>query len=181
MKEKQLREMLRKEIQAILNEGEADFLHKIGSNLRSKLGSARTQLNVGLGKIDQDRIARMTPEQKAELTAQLAQQLGLTSKDFNTIKQRIARKLGAAEKASTTENTINELEMDTAPDSKVSAGLQQRQERLTDTVAFKQMVKMLENKPAMEQVNFVFDMLKSLPLDDAAKRMIRTKIKTALQ
>ena len=40
---------------------------------------------------------------------------------------------------------------------------------------------MLENKPAMEQVNFVFDMLKSLPLDDAAKRMIRTKIKTALQ
>jgi hypothetical protein len=177
MKEKQLREMLRKEIQAILNEGEADFLHKIGSNLRSKLGSARTQLNVGLGKIDQDRIARMTPEQKAELTAQLASQLGLTAKDFNTIKQRIARKLGAAEKASTAESKINELEMDTDANSSVSSGLQQRQDKLTDTSAFKQMVKMLENKPAVEQVNFVLDMINNLPLDDAAKRMLRIKVK----
>mgnify|MGYP003349218914 CR=1 FL=1 len=177
MKEKQLREMLRKEIQAILNEGDADFLHKIGSNLRSRLGAARTQLNTGLGKIDPDRISRMTPEQKAELTAQLAQQLGLTAKDFNTIKQRIARKLGAAEKASTSESKLNELEMETEPDTKVSAGLQQRQERLTDTAAFKQMVKMLENKPAMEQVNFVLDMINNLPLEDAAKRMLRTKVK----
>ena len=103
MTEKQLREMVRKEIRSVINEGETDFLHKIGSNLRSKLGSARTQLNVGLGKIDPEKIARMTPEQKAELTAQVAQQLGLTAKDFNTIKQRIARKLGTAEKANQAE------------------------------------------------------------------------------
>jgi len=182
MTEKQLREAIRKEIRSQLNEADTDFLTKIGSNLRSKLGSAKTQLNVGLGKIDPKRIANMTPEQKAELTAQLTQQLGLTAKDFNTIKQRIARKLGAAEKLTTTESIINELDMDTPePESKVSSGLSQRSERVKDTVAFKQMVKMLENKPATEQANFVLELLQGLPLDDAAKRMLRMRIKTQLK
>lgn len=182
MTEKQLREAIRNEIRSQLNEADTDFLTKIGSNLRSKLGSAKTQLNVGLGKIDPKRIANMTPEQKAELTAQLTQQLGLTAKDFNTIKQRIARKLGAAEKLTTTESIINELDMDTPePESKVSSGLSQRTERVKDTVAFKQMVKMLENKPATEQANFVLELLQGLPLDDAAKRMLRMRIKTQLK
>jgi hypothetical protein len=182
MTEKQLREAIRKEIRSQISEADTDFLTKIGSNLRSKLGSAKTQLNVGLGKIDPKRIANMTPEQKAELTAQLTQQLGLTAKDFNTIKQRIARKLGAAEKLTTTESIINELDMDTPePESKVSSGLSQRTERVKDTVAFKQMVKMLENKPATEQANFVLELLQGLPLDDAAKRMLRMRIKTQLK
>ena len=183
MTEKQLREAIRKEIRSQISEADTDFLTKIGSNLRSKLGSAKTQLNVGLGKIDPKRIANMTPEQKAELTAQLTQQLGLTAKDFNTIKQRIARKLGAAEKLTTTESIINELDMDTdtAPESKVSSGLSQRSERVKDTVAFKQMVKMLENKPATEQANFVLELLQGLPLDEAAKRMLRMRIKTQLK
>lgn len=182
MTEKQLREAIRKEIRSQISEADTDFLTKIGSNLRSKLGSAKTQLNVGLGKIDPKRIASMTPEQKAELTAQLTQQLGLTAKDFNTIKQRIARKLGAAEKLTTTESIINELDMDTPePESKVSSGLSQRTERVKDTVAFKQMVKMLENKPATEQANFVLELLQGLPLDDAAKRMLRMRIKTQLK
>jgi hypothetical protein len=67
--------------------------------------------------------------------------------------------------------------MDTDANSSVSSGLQQRQDKLTDTSAFKQMVKMLENKPAVEQVNFVLDMINNLPLDDAAKRMLRIKVK----
>jgi hypothetical protein len=180
MTEKQLREAIRKEIRSQISEADTDFLNKIGSNLRAKLGSAKTQLNVGLGKIDPKRIASMTPEQKAELTAQLTQQLGLTAKDFNTIKQRIARKLGAAEKLTTTESIINELEMD-APESKVSSGLSQRSERVKETAAFKQMVKMLENKPATEQANFVIELLQGFPLDDAAKRMLRMRIKTDLK
>ena len=52
MTEKQLREAIRKEIRSQISEADTDFLTKIGSNLRSKLGSAKTQLNVGLGKID---------------------------------------------------------------------------------------------------------------------------------
>jgi hypothetical protein len=180
MTEKQLREAIRKEIRSQISEADTDFLNKIGSNLRSKLGSAKTQLNVGLGKIDPKRIASMTPEQKAELTAQLTQQLGLTAKDFNTIKQRIARKLGAAEKLTTTESIINELDMDT-PESKVSSGLSQRSDRVKETAAFKQMVKMLENKPATEQANFVLELLQGLPLDEAAKRMLRMRIKTELK
>lgn len=179
MTEKQLREAIRNEIRSQIKEADTDFLNKIGSNLRSKLGSAKTQLNVGLGKIDPKRIANMTPEQKAELTAQLTQQLGLTSKDFNTIKQRIARKLGAAEKTSATEGVINELDMDMT--SKVSSGLQQRKERLLDTAMFKQLVKMLENKPATEQANFVLELINGLPLDEAAKRMLRMRIKTELK
>ena len=67
MNEKQLRALLRKEIKSQLNEvGETDFLGKIGSTLRSKLGTGRGQLNVGLSKVDPEQIAKMTPEQKAK-------------------------------------------------------------------------------------------------------------------
>ena len=40
---------------------------------------------------------------------------------------------------------------------------------------------MLENKPATEQANFVLELLQGLPLDDAAKRMLRMRIKTQLK
>ena len=164
MNEKQLRALLRKEIKSQLNEvGETDFLGKIGSTLRSKLGTGRGQLNVGLSKVDPEQIAKMTPEQKAELVANLSQELGLTAKDYNMIKQRVARKLGAAEKAV----SVNE---------ELSSDLQGKSLKATQTNAFKILVKTLDNKNVEQQVEFLLDMLKGLPLKPNTLTKLKSKL-----
>jgi len=164
MNEKELRALLRKEIKSQLNEaGGTDFLSKIGSTLRSKLGSGRTQLNIGLSKIDPEQIVKMTPEQKATLVADLSQEIGLTAKDYNTIKQRVARKLGAAEKNA----PVNE---------ELSSDLESKGLKATQTNAFKILVKTLENKQPMDQAKFLLDMLTNMPLKDGTLDKLKQMI-----
>ena len=164
MNEKELRALLRKEIKSQLNEaGGTDFLGKISNTLRSKLGSGRTQLNVGLSKIDPEQISKATPEEKANLIAQLAWEVGLTAKDFNIIKQRIARKLGAAEKDAP---VIKEL----------SSDLQGKGLKATQTNAFKILVKTLETKTPIAQAEFLLDMLTGMPLKDGALDKLKKEL-----
>ena len=186
MNEQELRKMLRKEIKSVLSEGPSDitFLDKVGGSIRAKLGSNKQMLNKLLGGLNTDKLGALPQSQKVDLLVAIIGQFGLNAKDFNQVKARVSRKLGLAEPASepTSESKLNELELDApATDSKVSAGLSQRSERVKDTVAFKQMVKMLENKPATEQANFVLELLQGLPLDESAKRMLRMRIKTQLK
>lgn len=164
MNEKELRALLRKEIKSQLNEvGETDFLSKISNTLRSKLGSGRTQLNVGLSKIDPKQISKATPEEKANLIAKLAQEFGLTAKDYNTIKQRVARKLGAVEK-------------DAPVTEELSSGLESKGLKATQTNAFKILVKTLEGKTKEQQAEFLLDMLTGMPLKDDALDILKRKL-----
>ncbi len=94
MKENQLRELLRKEIRAQLNENPADFLKKVSGTVRTALGSKKTQLGTGLDKVDTTKIQKLPADKKAEMIAALVAQIGLTADDFNDVKMRIARKLG---------------------------------------------------------------------------------------
>lgn len=167
MNEKELRALLRKEIKSQLNEvGQTDFLGKISNTLRSKLGSGRTQLNVGLSKIDPEQISKATPKEKVDLIAQLAWEVGLTAKDFNIIKQRIARKLGAAEKDSSTTQT----------ESKVSTTIQKKTDKTFDTTAGEAFISSLEGQDAMVQANIIMDMLSKLPLAKGTMTKLKSKL-----
>ena len=168
MTERELRALLRKEIKSQINEADTDFLHTIGTNLRSKLGSGKTQLSAGLSKLDSETISKMSPEQKAELVAKLSQQLGLTAKDFTVIKQRVARKLGASEKAAA---------VATAPVTEdLSSDLQSKSLKATQTNAFKILVKTLDVKNADQQAEFILDMLKGLKLKPNALMKVKRNL-----
>ena len=115
MKENQLRELLRKEIRAQLNEN--DFLKNVSGTVRSALGSKKQQFATGLDKMDAAKIQKMPADKKAELVAAIVSQMGLTADDYNDIRMKIAKKLGVQD-----DKTMNEIGLGIPPDDYLSVG-----------------------------------------------------------
>lgn len=187
--EKELRTEIRKHVQKMLKEYQpGGFLQSVGTQARASLGSGRSMLDKYLGDVDTERLSKLPKIQKVNLLAALMKTFGITATELTSLRGQVSRQLKGYETPAVTESKLNELEFGNPPaeasadttDTKVSAGLAAKGEKLQDTQAYKMMVKQLENKPASDQTAFVIDMLSNLPLDDTAKRMIKMKIKSEL-
>ena len=199
MKSSEIRNMIREEIMTALKESNADmsFLDKVGGSIRSKLGTGRNLLDRALDMIDTEKLSRLPRQQKIELIAAMIGQLGVTAQDFNAVKSRVQRMLTMSNVSEPyTESKINEEDASTVNElefgQKASLGaiakakglnatLSSKKEKIEKTQAYQQLIKALENKPATDQVEFVLDLLNSLPLDDAAKTKLKMKVKTELK
>ena len=175
MKNETLRKAIRLQIIRALNEAPAgSFLGQVGSRVRSSLGGRGRQLDRILNMIPTDRLARLPKNTKVDLLVALMQNMGISSRDFNVIKQRAGRALAGAEQSATDmpmEN-VNEEE-----DTEMSGAIASRAEKLANTQAFINLKKALESVPSAKQHEFVMNFLKGLPLDDTAKRKLRMTIK----
>ena len=98
MKDETLRKAIRLEIKRALNEAPAgSFLGQVGSRVRSSLGGRGRQLDRILSMIPTDKLARLPKNTKVDLLVALMQRIGISSREFNFIKQRAARSLAGAE------------------------------------------------------------------------------------
>ena len=93
MKEQELRNMIKEEILNRLNENPDAFSKTLGGASRSKLGRAKQPLDMALSKIDVDRMSKLPRQQKVGLLISLLQSVGINSKDFAAIRQRVGRGL----------------------------------------------------------------------------------------
>ena len=101
MKNETLRKAIRLEIKRALNEAPAgSFLGQVGARVRSSLGGRGRQLDRILNMIPTDRLSRLPQNTKVDLLVALMQKMGISSRDFNIIKQRAVRALAGAEKQS---------------------------------------------------------------------------------
>jgi len=176
MKNDTLRKAIRLEIKRALNEAPAgSFLGQVGSRVRSSLGSRARQLDRILAGIPTDKLARLPKNTKIDMLVALLQQIGINSRDFAIIKQRVQRTLGGIETAPepATEG-INEIGEE---GGEMSGALASKAEKLANTQAFVNLKKAIESQPSAKQHEFVMNFLKGLPLDDAAKRKLRMTIK----
>ena len=98
MKNETLRKAIRLEIKRALNEAPAgSFLGQVGSRVRSSLGGRGRQLDRILTAIPTDKLARLPKQTKVDLLVALMQRIGISSREFNVIKQRASRALSGAE------------------------------------------------------------------------------------
>lgn len=174
MKNETLRKAIRLEIKRALNEAPAgSFLGQVGSRVRSSLGGRGRQLDRILSMIPTDRLARLPKNTKVDLLVALMQNMGISSRDFNVIKQRAGRALAGAESSATNMPMENVNEEDDAN----LGSLTTRAEKMASTSAFQSMKKAVTAAPSAKQADFAMNLLKGLDLDDAAKRKLRMTIK----
>ena len=162
MKEEQLREMIRKEILKKLDESPDGFSRSVRGV--SGLSRARTGLERSFGKIDTAAISKLNRSQKVRLLTSLLSNVGITAQDFAAIKSQVGRNL--ADTIAPADESVNE-----------DSALDARGEKLDKTQAFKQLIKVMGNKPSTAQADFVMDLIGKLGLDDSAKRKLRMKVK----
>jgi len=111
MKEEQLREMIRSQINKKLQENPERFSRTIGKGVGSRLGGGRSALDRGLDNLNVDALARLSSKQKVELLVGLLSRVGISSSDFNNIKARVTNTLRSQEREGQNES-INENEFD---------------------------------------------------------------------
>ena len=182
--EKELRNEIRKHVRKMLSEAsnENSFIKNVGSQVRASLGGGRSMLDKAMGGMDVERLAKLPRMQKVGLLAALMQAFGITAYDLTALRGQVVRGMKAVE-----EGKLNELEFtdtdasEPATDSKLTGALASKGEKVEKTQAYKMLVKAIENKPALQQADYVFDMISKLPLDDAAKTKIRMKVKAELK
>jgi hypothetical protein len=184
--EKELRTEIRKHVRKMLAESNGNsFIKNVGSQVRASLGGGRTMLDKALGGMDVERLAKLPRMQKVGLLAALMQAFGITAYDLTALRGQVVRGMKAVEPVE--EAKLNELEFssgsdsEASTDSKLTGALASKGEKVEKTQAYKMLVKAIENKPALQQAEYVFDMLSKLPLDDAAKTKIRMKVKSELK
>jgi hypothetical protein len=189
MKEKELRESIRKQIIKKLNEAPDRFSKQVGGAVRSRLGRARQPLDLALKKIDVSKLARLPRQQKVGLLISLLQSVGITASDFDAIRARVSRGLAdtIAPADESVAESVNEAPL---PDLDKASGaygggreelknkaLASKKEKLQKTQAFKMLSTQLANKSPKVQYDFVVSLLNDLPLDDTAKRMMKMKLR----
>jgi hypothetical protein len=167
-KERLLRSVIRKEIKEAV--GNDSFLSKVGAQIRGPLGARRTALDQAMQLIDIDRIKRLSPNIKVDLLAALAVQFGIGPKDFRTIQGRVLRKLKQGQDA----EPVTEAEIG------ISKALSTQKDKLGDTQAMQRLMKMLATKPSSQQVDFIIQLIKDMPLEDATISKLKMKIRQDL-
>lgn len=169
-KEKALRDAIRKEIKEAI--GDRSFLSKVGSQIRGPLGARKSALDQAMKFIDVDRLKRLSPNIKVDLLTALADQFGIGPSDFRSIQSRVLRKLKQGQ--------MQDAVPVTEAEGGVSRALSTQKEKLDDTQAMQRLIKMLATKPSTQQVDFIMQLLNSMPLKDDAKNKLKMRIRKDL-
>ncbi len=113
-----------------------------------------------------------SPQQKASAMLMIIQKLiGDDVQAVSKLKQRLQSKSVRQSVSDVpVEESVNEADL--------KGTLAGRKEKLEKTQAYKMLQKAIEGKPATQQVDFVFAMLDSLPLDQTAKNRLRMKFRS---
>ena len=99
MTEKQLREAIRKEIRSQISEMDDKFSKGISGAARAGLGSAKAKMDAAMAQIEPEEIKGMLKPAKVDLIAGFLKKLGVTAKDFNTIKSPVGIELKESQKS----------------------------------------------------------------------------------
>jgi hypothetical protein len=165
-KEKILRQEIRRIIKSTLSEG--DYSKKKEDTNEQDLGRATSTTS---GRID-----RLVDTQYMR-ALQKSLQVGSPS-------QKAAAVLMRELQTKSVRSAIVEPPVDDAVTENVAeqdglrGALAGKKERMEKTQAFRMLTRALQGKPATQQVDFVFAMLDSLPLDQAAKNRLRMKFRS---
>jgi len=182
-KEKILRQEIRRIIKSTLSEG--DYSKKKEDTNEQDLGRATSTTT---GRIDrlldtqymralQKSLQVGSPSQKAAAVLMIVQKLiGDDTQAVEKLKRELQTK--------SVRSAIVEPPVDDAVTENVNeqdglrGALAGKKERMEKTQAFRMLTRALQGKPATQQVDFVFAMLDSLPLDQAAKNRLRMKFRS---
>jgi uncharacterized membrane protein YheB (UPF0754 family) len=100
--------------------------------------------------------------------------IGNDSQAVNKLKQRLQMK---SIRQSVMNMPQTEVVKEQEDGGELTGALATRKEKMEKTLAYRMLLKALEGRPATQQVDYVFDLLNALPLDDSAKQRIRMKFR----
>ena len=177
-KEKILRQEIRRVIKSTLSEG--DYSKKKDETNEQELGGATSTATGRIDKLVDTQYMRAlqkslqvgSSQQKAAAVLMIVQKLiGDDPQAVNKLRQRLQMK-------SVRQSVTAPPTADTVTEADLKGTLAGKKERLEKTQAYKMLQKAIEGKPSTQQVDFVFAMLDSLPLDQTAKNRLRMKFRS---
>ena len=160
MKESILRNTIRKEIRKSLKEAD------VTTGVERETG--KIEKNAGV-KMLKRALAQGSPRQQA---AGLAKVIDAISGGSTAVKNALIMLL----RQSSPEATAVPVE-----EAEFSGALANKQDRLDKTQAFVQLKKVLTQKPAMQQVDYVIQLVNGLGLKDSAKKRLLIKLRQGIQ
>tara|TARA_R100001591_G_C4301068_1_gene170363 strand:+ start:242 stop:796 length:555 start_codon:yes stop_codon:yes gene_type:complete len=176
-KEKILRQEIRRIVRATLNEGKYD--NKTNENLGRATKTTTSRLDrlvdTPYMKALEKSLQVGSSQQKAAAMLMIVQKLiGNDSQAVNKLKQRLQMK---SIRQSVMNMPQTEVVKEQEDGGELTGALATRKEKMEKTLAYRMLLKALEGRPATQQVDYVFDLLNALPLDDSAKQRIRMKFR----
>jgi hypothetical protein len=177
-KEKILRQEIRRVIKSTLSEG--DYGKKKDETNEQELGGATSTAAGRIDKLVDTQYMRAlqkslqvgSSQQKAAAVLMIVQKLiGDDPQAVSKLKQRLQMK-------SVRQSVTAPPAADAMTEAELKGTLAGKKERLEKTQAFKMLKRAIEGKPSTQQVDFVFSMLDSLPLDQTAKNRLRMKFRS---
>jgi len=181
--EKILRQEIRRIVRATLAEG--DYSKKKEDTNEQDLGRATSTTSGRIDRLVDTQYMRAlqkslqvgSPSQKAAAVLMIVQKLiGDDTQAVEKLKRELQTKSvrsAIVEPPATDAVAENVNEQDG-----LRGALAGKKERMEKTQAFKMLTRALQGKPATQQVDFVFAMLDSLPLDQTAKNRLRMKFRS---
>ena len=182
-KEKTLRQEIRRIVRATLAEG--DYSKKEKETNEQDLGRATSTTTGRIDRLVNTQVMRAlqkslqvgSPQQKASAVLMIVQKLiGDDSQAVEKLKRELQSKSVRSAvieppAADAVAENVNERD-------DLKGTLAGKKERMEKTQAFKMLTRALQGKPSTQQVDFVFAMLDSLPLDQTAKNRLRMKFRS---
>ena len=168
MKESELRETIRKEIRKSLKEQD------VTTGVERETGKIERQPGI---KMLKRALGQGSPRQQA---AGLLKVIDAISGGSTAVKNALVQMLKRAD--------LGDSEPEAAPataepvaESEMRGALANRQARLDKTQAFVQLKNVLATKPALQQVDYVIQLVNGLGLRDAAKKRLVMKLRKEIQ
>ena len=182
-KEKTLRQEIRRIVRATLAEG--DYSKKKDDTNEQDLGRATSTTTSRIDRLVNTQVMRAlqkslqvgSPQQKASAVLMIVQKLiGDDSQAVEKLKRELQTK--SVRSAIVEPPTADAVAENVNERDELKGALAGKKERMEKTQAFKMLTRVLQGKPATQQVDFVFAMLDSLPLDQTAKNRLRMKFRS---
>jgi hypothetical protein len=179
MKEKVLREMIRKQIKTSLNESPEMARGAVGASL------GRVEKMAGV-KMLKNALGQGSPQQQAAGLLKVVQAISGNNPVVGKTLARMLMKGGIA--AAETEAPVSEDQYTVGVDDGAAGesleenkALANRMGKVDKTQAMKMLKQQLGTKPATTQTEFVLDLINGLGLKDAAKQRLKMKIRQELK
>ena len=178
MKEKVLREMIRKQIKTSLNESPEMARGAVGASL------GRVEKMAGV-KMLKNALGQGSPQQQAAGLLKVVQAISGNNPEVGKTLARMLMKGGIS--ADTSEPVAEDqytagIDDGGAGESlEENSALNRRMGKVDKTQAMKMLKQQLGTKPATTQTDFVLDLINGLGLKDAAKQRLKMKIRQELK
>jgi hypothetical protein len=182
-KEKILRQEIQRIIKSTLSEG--DYSKKKEDTNEQDLGRATSTTSGRIDRLVDTQYMRAlqkslqvgSPSQKAAAVLMIVQKLiGDDTQAVEKLKRELQTK---SVRSAIVEPPVDDaVTENVAEQDGLRGALAGKKERMEKTQAFRMLTRALQGKPATQQVDFVFAMLDSLPLDQAAKNRLRMKFRS---